>query len=148
MDEVIKQLEKFLIWSIIFILTIILILAFADVIYEIVQSVIEPPLFIVDAQGLMELFSMFLIILIGLELVETVKAYLKDDVVHVELVIVVAIIAIARKVIIWDFDKYSTNELYGLGVMVVALGITYFLIKKAGFSIHVNKKKKKDSNTD
>jgi uncharacterized membrane protein (DUF373 family) len=100
MNEVIKQLEKILIWSIIIILTVLLIMAFADVINEIIQRVIVAPLFIVDAQGLMELFSLFLIILIGLELIETIKGYLQDDVIHVELVVVVAIIAISRKVIV------------------------------------------------
>jgi len=37
---------------------------------------------------------------------------------------------IARKVIVWDFDKYSTENLISLAIMIFALGVTYFLIKK------------------
>jgi uncharacterized membrane protein (DUF373 family) len=60
----------------------------------------------------------------------------------VEFIILVAIIAISRKVIVWDFDRYSTSELFSLGVMIVALGITYFLIKQSGFALRLPWKKK------
>ncbi len=79
----------------------------------------------------MNLFSLLLLLLIGLELFETVRAYLKEDIVHVEFIVLVAIIAIARKVIIWDFEQYNTQELISLAVMILALGIAYFLIRKA-----------------
>ena len=73
--------------------------------------------------------------MIGLELLETVKTYLKEDIVHVEIIILVAIIAIARKVIVWDFNKYQVYELLSLAAMIVGLGITYYLIKKADFKL-------------
>ena len=111
---------------------VILLLAFIDIVHEIKQKVILPPRFIIDADGLMDLFSLLLVILIGLELLETVKAYLKEDIVHVEFIILVAIIAIARKVIVWDFNKFQFEELLSLAAMIVGLGITYFLIKMAG----------------
>jgi uncharacterized membrane protein (DUF373 family) len=87
----------------------------------------------------MGLFSLFLVLLIGLELLETVKAYLKEDIVHVEFIILVAIIAIARKAIVWDFKKYTTEELVSLAIMIVALGVTYFLIKKADIKLKINR---------
>ncbi len=131
MHQVIKFIERIVIWGILIVMSTILILAFTDIVYEIVKRIIDAPVFIIDAGGLMDLFSLFLVILIGLELLETVKAYLKEDIVHVEFIILVAIIAIARKAIVWDFNKYSTQELISLAVMIIALGITYFLIKKA-----------------
>ena len=94
-----------------------------------------PPAFVVDAQGLMELFSLILILLIGLELIETVKAYLDEGAVHVELVLLVAIIAISRKVVVWDFDKYSHSELYSLAAMVLALAVSYFLVKHSALKV-------------
>ena len=123
-------------------MSVILVLAFIDIVYEIYKQIIQEPLFIIDASGLMGLFSLFLVLLIGLELLETVKAYLKEDIVHVEFIILVAIIAIARKAIVWDFKKYTTEELISLAIMTVALGITYFLVKKADIKI----KRKSDIN--
>jgi len=131
MLSLVKYIERSLIWGILLVMSILLILAFIDVAWEIKQKIIASPMFIIDATGLMDLFSLFLVLLIGLELLETVKAYLKDDIVHVEFIILVAIIAIARKVIVWDFSKYDTQELIGLAIMITALGVTYFLIKRA-----------------
>ena len=137
MLKFIKTTEKILISVILVIFFTILILAFIDIIYVIIENIIKPPILIINAEKLMELFSLFLIILLGLELLETIKAYLQEDVVHVELVVLVAIIALARKVIIWDFNKYSYTELISLAVIIVALGITYFLIKRADIKIKI-----------
>lgn len=138
----IKYIEKLIIWGILIVMLTIIALAFIDIVYEIVKEIIKEPMFIIDADGLMNLFSIFLVLLIGLELLETVKAYLKEDIVHVEFIILVAIIAIARKAIVWDFKKYTTDELIGLAVMIFTLGVTYFLIKKSDFKIKISRNQK------
>jgi len=145
MVKIIEYIERSLIWGIILVMSVLLILAFIDILYVIKERALAPPLFIIDANGLMSLFSLFLVLLIGLELLETVKAYLKDDVVHVEFIILVAIIAVARKAIVWDFDKFSTDQLIGLAIMILSLGATYFLIKRADIKISLKKKPDKDS---
>lgn len=148
MLKLLKYIEKILIWGILLVVSLLLVLAFFDIVYEIVQKIQAPPLLIIDAEGLMDLFSIFLVLLIGLELLETVKTYLKEDLFHVEFIILVAIIAISRKVIVWDFDKYSTTELLSLSAMIVALGITYFLIKTSGFKIKLPWSKKDEVKKD
>ena len=65
-------------------------------------------------KSLIELFGLILNILIALELLENLTGYLKKNVIQVELVIVTAIIALARKVIIFDFTKYKIKFIYGL----------------------------------
>lgn len=140
MSKFIKQVERLIIWGILIVMSLILILAFIDIVYEISIKIMEKPVFIIDASGLMGLFSSFLVLLIGLELLETVKAYLKEDIVHVEFIILVAIIAISRKAIVWDFKKYTTEELISLAIMTVALGVTYFLVKKSDVNYKLNKK--------
>ena len=147
MQEIIRAIERLLIAGILVVFSVILVLSFVDVVYVIYKDIIAPPLFIIDADRLMELFSIFLIILIGLELLETIKIYLKEDLLKVELVILVAIIAIARKVIIWDFDKYSYLELIGLAAMIVALSVGYFLLKKAGLTFSPKKQRTHENDT-
>ncbi|PLX15861.1 MAG: hypothetical protein C0597_08365 [Marinilabiliales bacterium] len=142
MTKFIKYVERFIIWGILIVMSVILVLAFIDIVYEITKKIMEEPIFIIDSSGLMGLFSLFLVLLIGLELLETVKAYLKEDIVHVEFIILVAIIAIARKAIVWDFKKYTTEELISLAIMTVALGVTYFLVKKADVNIKISRKNK------
>lgn len=143
MRKLLGYIESALIFGILAVISLTLVLAFVDIVYEIQQKILMPPKFIIDAGGLMDLFSLLLVLLIGLELLETVKAYLKEDIVHVEFIILVAIIAIARKVIVWDFKKYSHEELLSLAAMIAGLGITYFLIKKADIKIRLHRKHSK-----
>ena len=134
-DTVFKLFEAGLLIGIILLLSITLLLAFVDVTYVIYVQISTPPLLIIDARGLMELFSLILMLLIGLELIETVKTYFKEEAVHVELIVLVAIIAIARKVVVWDFEKHTPTELYSLAAVVLALGVTYFLVKLGALKV-------------
>ena len=77
------------------------------------------------------ILGLFLTVLIALELIETVEVYFRKHAIHVEIVVLVAIIALARKVIILDLAKYEPLVLFALGFLVVALGATYYLVRKA-----------------
>jgi uncharacterized membrane protein (DUF373 family) len=59
-----------------------------------------------------QLIDLFLKIIIGVELLETIKGFLKDNILHVELVILVAIIAISRKVIVWGYQKAHRRDVF------------------------------------
>lgn len=74
---VFKLFETILLIGILLVLSVTLLLACIDITHVIYTKIMAPPAFIVDAQGLMELFSLILILLIGLELIETVKTYLE-----------------------------------------------------------------------
>ena len=70
-----------------------------------------------------------LLVLIGVELVESVQLFLTDAHVHVEFVILIALIAISRKIIILDLANTSALSLLGIAALVIALAAGYFLIK-------------------
>ena len=69
-NAVFKAFEAVLLVGILLALSVTLLLAFVDIAYVIYVKIMAPPVFIVDANGLMELFSLILILLIGLELVD------------------------------------------------------------------------------
>ena len=79
---------------------------------------------------LLDIFGFFLLVLIGIELLETIKAYLVESVVHVEVVLEVAIIAIARKVIILDLEKYDGLTLLGTAGLIAAVAAALFSLKR------------------
>lgn len=82
-----------------------------------------------EIDELFRIFGFFFIILIGFELVETVEMYFKDNVIHAEVVLLVAVIAVSRKVILLDLEKYEPLAIIGLGVIIIALGGCYYFIK-------------------
>jgi uncharacterized membrane protein (DUF373 family) len=85
-----------------------------------------PPRFLIPVQGLLEIFGYFLLVLIGVELLETLKAYLIKDVIHVRVVIEVALIAMARKVIVEEPNNVSSLTLFGIAALILSLGIAYY----------------------
>src|SRR5919199_2788669 len=80
-------------------------------------------------ETLFVIFGLFLNVLIALEILENITAYLRKHVVQVELVIVTSLIAVARKIIILDLEKVSGIDIIGLGIAVLALSISYLIIR-------------------
>jgi uncharacterized membrane protein (DUF373 family) len=78
---------------------------------------------------LFQLFGLFLNVLIALEILENITAYLKKHVIQVELVLVTSLIAVARKIIILDLEKKDSNDLIALSVAVFSLSFSYIIIR-------------------
>ncbi len=81
------------------------------------------------SSSLIEIFGAFLNILIALEVLENITAYLRGSGIRIELVIVTALTAVARKIVIFDFNKLSGTDLIGLGLAIFALTISYWLVR-------------------
>lgn len=127
-----KRVERYIIKTLIAFMSILLIIATLQLGYEVIKAIITSNGFLIDMEGLMGLFGVFLLVLIGIELLDTIKVYFREHVIHVEVVMLVAIIAVARKVIVMDFDKYSGLEVIGIAAIILALAGGYYLIKKTG----------------
>ena len=69
--------------------------------------------------------------LIGVELLETLKAYVRKDVIHVRVVLEVALIAMAREVIIEEPNTVPGVTLFGIAALILALGIAFFFERQA-----------------
>ena len=76
-------------------------------------------------------FAGILIVVLGLELMETLKTYFTEHHVRVEVILVVAIIAVGRHVIQVDFAHTPASVDLGLAALIVALVLGYFLVKKS-----------------
>ena len=86
---------------------------------------------LLDVDELLELFGAFLLVMIGVELLNTVKTYITEKTVHVEVVLMVGIIAIARKVVIREPEKLGGLTLLGVGAIIFALTAGYYFVRLA-----------------
>jgi uncharacterized membrane protein (DUF373 family) len=77
-------------------------------------------------------FSGVLLIILGLELLETIRVYFEHRRVRLEIILVVAIIAIARHVINVDFEHVEGGMLAGIAALIVALTGGYYLVRRSG----------------
>jgi uncharacterized membrane protein (DUF373 family) len=97
----------------------------------IAKSVAIQPLLLLDDGGILNLFAAFLLVLIGVELLDTIKVYITQKTIRVELILSVGLVAIARKVIILDSAHLEGPSLIGIAALVLALGTSIFLVKRA-----------------
>ena len=131
MFEFLKKYEKCMIQSLMVMMAIVLGLATIDLAWLIIKDIITYPYVILSVEDLLDIFGLFMLVLIGIELLETImKTYLTQGQPHYEVVLSVAIIAIARKVIILDLKEVSSLSLIGIASIIVALTAGYFLMKK------------------
>jgi uncharacterized membrane protein (DUF373 family) len=84
-----------------------------------------------DVEEMLELFGFFVLVLIGLELITTLKAYMSAGVVHGEVVLEVALIAVAQKIIIFDASRANGASVLGLAALILALAASFYLVRAA-----------------
>jgi uncharacterized membrane protein (DUF373 family) len=110
---------------------VVILLSTVQLGWILVLDIITPPNYLLEIYELLDIFGFFMLILIGVELLETIRAYLDDHEVHVEIVLEVALIAVARKVVIIDVKEYSPESLMAIAAIVLSLAGAYYLQKKA-----------------
>ncbi|MGY8873001.1 MAG: phosphate-starvation-inducible PsiE family protein [Pseudomonadales bacterium] len=129
--SLIHSAKKWMSFIVLILMTIIVAIAIVELGIILYLDLFDPTddVLFLEIDELFRIFGFFFIILIGFELIETVEMYFKDNVIHAEVVLLVAVIAVSRKVILLDLDKYEPLAIIGLGIIIIALGGCYALIK-------------------
>ncbi len=101
-----------------------------EVAYEIVTSLIDPPGFFLGVSELFDVFGLFLMVLIGLELMTSIHMYLDDHRIHAEMMFLVALTAVTRKIVIMDSSVMDPMLIFSIGFLIIALASGYYLLRK------------------
>ena len=126
LHRIIKQAVRLLAILMVF----VILWGIGDVLYVLYQRLTEPPIMLLNIGDLLTTFGSFLAVLIAIEIFVNITLYLRDDVIHVKLVIATALMAIARKVIVFDYRDLDCKYVWSTATLVLALGITYWLISR------------------
>ena len=83
------------------------------------------------------IFDMVLTVLIAMEFNNSIVRTMEEEgrlggFIHVEVVVLIAIMAVVRKFMVMDVEGVDPFYLLGLGGAILALGATYWLLKKSG----------------
>jgi uncharacterized membrane protein (DUF373 family) len=81
--------------------------------------------------ALQNVFGGVLLVLLGLELIDTLKVYFAEHSIRTEVILIVAMIAVGRHIIQIDYHDTSGLELIGMATIMFALAVSYFLVKKS-----------------
>jgi len=130
MLEYLKKFEKIIVMLLAVMMSLVVLLSVIELGWILLNDIITPPVFLLNINEMLDIFGLFLLVLIGIELLYTIKAYAMESVIHAEVVLTVAMIAIGRKVIILDIKEISGLTLIGIGAVIIALSVGYYYFKK------------------
>lgn len=128
--SVLRLLNRFAVRCLAVLMTVVILFGVADVAYIVYQRLMTPPLFVVTIDDIVGVFGAFIAVLIAIEIFVNITVYLTENVIHVQIVMATALMAIARKVIILDFKELAPEYVMGTAAVVLAMSIGYWLVVK------------------
>ncbi len=131
METFFDKVEKYIAVALLGLMAIIVVSATAEVAYVVATNILEPPGFFIGVEDLFQIFGLFLMVLIGLELMTSIRDYLRDSRIHAELMLLVAMTAVTRKVVILDASAIDPMMMFGIGFIIIALAVGYFLVRRS-----------------
>lgn len=138
METFFDKVEKTIAVALLGLMAIIVISATAEVAYVVATNIYRPPGFFIGVEDLFQVFGLFLMVLIGLELMTSIRDYLKDSRIHAELMLLVAMTAVTRKVVILDASAIDPMMMFGIGFIIIALAVGYFLVRRSSVELKPN----------
>lgn len=98
----------------------------------------------IDKSEILHMFGLLLVVIIGLELMDLLIGYVRHGELHIQLVLFIAIIAVSREFIIYNYDKINGLDIASMGVAVVALAIASYLVFKQISGVGVKRPAKEE----
>ena len=111
-------------------MTVVILWGVVDVGWVIYQKLMTPPLMMLTISDMLATFGAFMAVLIAIEIFINITIYLRDDIIHVKIVMATALMAIARKVIILDLEEITPDYMWATAALVFAMSIGYWLVVK------------------
>ena len=118
-----------------FLMGTVVVLSLANLVYLVFVDVFQPPFILITFEEVDQILASSLWVLIAFELFHSMRIYLEEETAHSshhgETVLLVGIIAIARKVIILNLHDYDGVAIIGLAAIIAALCAGYFLLRRS-----------------
>ncbi len=111
-------------------MTLVIVWSVADVAWVLYERVMASPVGLLNVNDILASFGAFMATLIAIEIFLNIVLYLRDDVLHVKLVLATALMAIARKVIVLDYNTLAPEYIWATAAVILALSIGYWLVAK------------------
>lgn len=128
--QVLRKIIRFGVRCLAALMTLVILWGVVDVAWVIYLKIITPPIMMMTISDMLASFGAFMAVLIAIEIFINITIYLRDDVIHVKIVMATALMAIARKVIILDIDTMETDYMWAVAAIVLSMSIGYYLVVK------------------
>jgi uncharacterized membrane protein (DUF373 family) len=110
----------------------------ADVAYVLYSRISTHPYYLLNISDILATFGAFMAVLIAIEIFINISSYLRENVIHIKIVLATAFMAVARKVIVLDYKEVSSDYVFATAALVLALAVAYWLavVKNTSIESH------------
>ncbi len=129
-DKNYERFEKAISIILLLFMGVVVVAATLELIWLLYKDIITPPSILLGLAELFDIFGLFMMVLIAIELMSSIHMYIKNKRIHVEIIFLIGITAVIRKVVILDSNATDPMYLIGLATLLGALSAGYYLIKK------------------
>lgn len=127
--KVLRQSIRFAVRVLAILMTLLILIGTVDVGWMLYEKIVNSqPMFVLSISDILATFGAFMAVLIAIEILINITMYLRDDVIHVRIVMATAIMAIARKVIVMDFAKIEVGYVWATAAVLLATCVGYWLL--------------------
>jgi uncharacterized membrane protein (DUF373 family) len=113
-------------------MTAVIIMGVVDVVWVLYKRLTDDSPGLLEISDILATFGAFMAVLIAIEIFVNITSYLRDDIIHVRLVVATALMAVARKVIVLDFGYLSWEYVFGIAAVLVATAFAYWIVAVQG----------------
>jgi uncharacterized membrane protein (DUF373 family) len=129
-DAIIKGFERGVTFALLLLLMVVVLLATVELAVLLYRDLVVTRAELLNMEQTFELFGAFLLVFVGLELLTSLKDYVRHGAVHVEVVIEVALVALAQHLILLN-PKSSPLTQFGLAALVLSLAGAFWCVRAA-----------------
>ncbi len=110
----------------------------ADVVYVLYSRVSTQPYYLLNISDIFATFGAFMGVLIAIEIFINIISYLRDNVIHIKIVLATAFMAVARKVIVLVYNEVSADYVFATAALMLAMAVAYWLavVKNTSIESH------------
>ena len=131
MMRTIEGFQRVMVVTLLVMMMVTIVISAVGLGWSLIKETLQSARLIFDVKQVMEMFGLVFTVLIGLEILETIKTYLSQDQFHVEVVFLVAMVAVARKVIILEVKESNPVVLLGIAAIILALAVGFYFVRRA-----------------
>src|SRR6266480_2639778 len=126
-----QRFEGFIALALTLVIGLIILVALFRLTFSVVTGLLLGVLDPLDHGVFQAVFGEILTLLIALEFNHTLQYVVKREqsIIQTKVVLLIALLAVARKFVILDLHEVGPTEMLGLAAVALALGVTYWLIR-------------------
>jgi len=124
-----ESFEKIISSFLVVIMGVVVISATIELTTILIKDLFEPPGLFLGISELFEIFGLFLMVLIAIELMSSIQMYHTNKVAYIEMMFLIAITAVTRKIVVLDANEIDPIAMLGIAAILAALVAGFYVVK-------------------